>query len=108
MTTTDPVSGELVFIDWTMEAAAASSVLNRDYETHNTGTAISIANAAHTLSWGGITSVVYADTGEPIDDWSVTSASGFDYVHAAVPEPATPALLMFAAIDFCARGRRIA
>jgi hypothetical protein len=87
VTATDPVSGEGVLIDWTMEVGAASSTLNRDFESHNNGSAISIANAAHTLSWGGISSVVFADTGEPVDDWTVTSASGFDYVHAAVPEP---------------------
>jgi hypothetical protein len=41
---------------------------------------------AHTLTWGGITSVTDTLTGLPLDNYSLTSASGIDYVHA-VPEP---------------------
>ena len=53
----------------------------------------------HTLSWGGITSVTNAITGVPILDWSVNSASGFDYSQSfdlptAVPLPAAWANLL--------------
>ncbi|MBI3840315.1 MAG: hypothetical protein HY288_20530 [Planctomycetia bacterium] len=47
-----------------------------------------------TLTWGGITSVTDAYTGEPIEGWTITSASGFDYSKPA-PEPST---LIFAAL----------
>jgi hypothetical protein len=53
----------------------------------------------HTLTWGGITSVTDADTGALVTDWTLTSASGFDYTHAAgsgpvgVPEPSSLVLL---------------
>ena len=53
------------------------------------GSASSSADYSHTLDWGGISSVVDAN-GDPITDWTVTSASGFDYaLPYAVPEPST-------------------
>jgi hypothetical protein len=55
------------------------------------------ANIGHTFAWDGIDSVVDANTGMPLprDDWSVTSASGFDYSQPApeVPEPSSIVLL---------------
>ncbi len=50
------------------------------------------ADYSHTLAWGGIDSVTDASTGLPITDWSVSSATGFDYSQPA-PEPATFVLL---------------
>jgi hypothetical protein len=52
----------------------------------------------------GITSVTDADTGQPITDYTLTSASGFDYTHpfagpgpepapASVPEPSSMLLM---------------
>ncbi len=59
------------------------------------------ANYGDTVRWGGITSVYNESTGEYLTDYSVTSASGFDYKHEApVPEPSvllTLALLLPAA-----------
>ena len=56
---------------------------------------------ARTLTWGGISSIVRYDTMETITDWTISSASGFDYSKpAGVPEPsglllaATAALLL--------------
>jgi hypothetical protein len=41
-----------------------------------------------TLTWGGITRVTDAETGEEIADWTVASGSGFDYSRPfEVPEP---------------------
>ena len=49
---------------------------------------------SHTLLWGGITSVTDDATGEPVDGWTLTSASGFDYSKPAPePEPASWVLL---------------
>ncbi len=51
------------------------------------GTAILFANIANSLRWGGIESVT-DEFGNPIDDWTITSASGFDYSKPfGVPEP---------------------
>jgi hypothetical protein len=56
------------------------------------GTA-TVASFGNTLRWGGISSVIDLSTGQPITDWTITSASGFDYSQPAVPEPSTAALL---------------
>ncbi len=70
------------------------------------------ADYSDTVSWGGITSVV-DDNGQPINDWSVTSTSGFNYAQAAeVPEPsglaiATLATLACLAVRPTAPGRLI-
>jgi hypothetical protein len=53
-----------------------------------------------TLRWGGISSVIDGNTGNVINDWTVTSQSGFDYSQpapVAVPVP-WPATLTLAAI----------
>ena len=52
------------------------------------------ADFSNTLAWGGITSVTDVATGQPLADWSVSSASGFDYSQAYVPEPCGLALLL--------------
>ena len=57
------------------------------------------ANFADTLLWGGIESVRDATTGAPIDDWTITSDSGFDYSKPAnIPEPSTAALLVIGCV----------
>jgi hypothetical protein len=56
-----------------------------------------------TLRWGGITSVIDLDTGLPVENWTVTSASGFDYSKPApefTPEPATITLIAIAMFSF--------
>lgn len=50
---------------------------------HNSGFALALRNVSHTFTWGGITSLTDADTGALITDCTLTSASGFDYTHAA-------------------------
>lgn len=58
-----------------------------------------MADFSGSIHWGGILSVENAVTGEVIDDWTVTSQSGFDYskpFSPEVPEPASIALLGFA------------
>ena len=48
----------------------------------------------HTLRWGGVTSVVNADTGMPLEGWTLTSESGFDWSKPyPVPEPSSLVLL---------------
>jgi hypothetical protein len=43
-----------------------------------------------TFKWGGITGVYDAETGELVEDWTITSDSGFDYSQPyTVPEPST-------------------
>jgi hypothetical protein len=47
-----------------------------------------------TLKWAGIAGVFNAATEEPVDNWTITSESGFDYSRPyGVPEPATILLL---------------
>lgn len=74
----------------------------------DSGTAGFTAMFGHTLTWGGIDSVTNADTGEPITDFTVTSASGFDYSKAfpEVPEPSgfIDALAAIAVASICWRG----
>lgn len=50
---------------------------------------------SNTLAWNGITSVANFVTGQPIVDWTVSSASGFDYSqpYRGVPEPSSLILL---------------
>jgi hypothetical protein len=37
--------------------------------------------------------MVIAATGEPVENWTITSESGFDYSKPYVPEPASGVLL---------------
>jgi hypothetical protein len=53
------------------------------------GSATATIDFGHTFTWGGIDSVSDADTGEEIIDWSITSDSGFECAHPAVPEPSS-------------------
>ena len=95
----DKVSG---IVAWTLGVRAEVTVDDADVINHQAGSAIAIADFAHTLSWGGITSVTDADTGQPITNYTLTSASGFDYTHpfagpipepGSVPEPSSIGLL---------------
>jgi hypothetical protein len=87
--------GRPLFVKWDFGVTAKAIVNNFDLNM-GSGLASSLGDYGHTITWGGITSVVDADTGEPDTDWSVESASGFDYAHAA-PEP-EPASIVLAAI----------
>jgi hypothetical protein len=76
-----------------LDVTAYSLAQVSDHDTttpnRNGGSAITYLNMGDTFTWGGITSVTDADTGEPISDWTLTSASGTDWATAATPEPST-------------------
>jgi hypothetical protein len=65
------------------------------------------ASFADTLLWGGISSVTDLATGLPVLDYTVTSASGFDYSKPApTPEPSS-GMLAAAGIGLLAIWRRL-
>jgi PEP-CTERM motif len=65
------------------------------------------ADFGGSIHWDGIQSVEDAVTGEVIDDWTITSASGFDYSKPfEVPEPSSVLLLATALWARLALGRR--
>ena len=69
------------------------------------GSASSSADYSHTLDWGGISSVVDAN-GNPVTNYSVTSASGFNYANAyPTPEPSTWVMVLggLTLLGFCIR-----
>ena len=69
------------------------------------GGATFVANISGSLHWGGIESLT-DEFGNSIDDWTITSASGFDYSKPfGVPEPSSVALLCFAVCLWSSRGR---
>lgn len=109
------IEGESMLVSWSLVAEAEATVAARDVINHQTGLAIGISDVAHTFTWGGITSITDADTGELITDFTLTSASGFDYTQAfpsgpiAVPE--SPSVLLLtagwvASLALTARRRR--
>jgi hypothetical protein len=72
------------------------------------GSSIVLATVSRSLHWGGI-EMVSDQNGNPIDDWTITSESGFDYSKPfGVPEPSC--LLLVASALFARlavrRGRR--
>jgi hypothetical protein len=73
-------------VDFEADVSAAAHVSSADNQKD--GIAIAAASFGHTFTWSGITSVVDADTGQPITDWTLRSASGVDWAHAS-PEPST-------------------
>lgn len=86
-----------MLVRWDLTAVAEGSVEARDHNNFASGTAFAISDASHTLRWGGISSVVDADTGLPVADWTLTSESGFDWTQPAViPEPTASALALVA------------
>jgi hypothetical protein len=76
----------------------------------DTTNATSGADYEHTLRWGGITQ--FSDSaGHPLSGIAVSSASGFDYMTSAVPEPPLYALLgmgIFAVASFSRRANGFA
>jgi hypothetical protein len=99
-------AGVPLHVSWTFDVGSGASVTNEDL-TPGFGEASSYADFTHTANWGGITSVIDADTGLPVTDWTMDSASGFDYVHPfAEPEPASIVLAVIGAIGGLAIARR--
>ena len=72
-----------------VNADSIAIVDNNDIFNGQGGDALAVLNMGHTFTWGGITSVTDADTGEPITDWTLTSASGTDWATLATPEPSS-------------------
>ena len=90
------ISGLPIPLSVTLEADAIVGVTS--FTTADGGSADALSNFGHTLLWGGISSITDSK-GNPISNWSVTSASGFDYSQPAtepVPEPSTFLLLAIA------------
>ena len=85
-------NGEAHTIDYSLELSATAVIVSNAL-TAGFGDARFFANFSQTVRWGGITSVRNAATGAPITNWTITSASGFDYSHG-VPEPSCVVLLM--------------
>jgi hypothetical protein len=84
-------------------AASASTLFNAPGEVDSLFT----SNYSHTLRWGGISSVVDLTTGQELEGWSVSSASGFDYSQPApIPEPAGVAIAGLVLGGVGLRGRR--
>ena len=96
-------------VNFEVQADAGAAVYSEDSD--NGGVAIATAAFGHTFTWGGITSVVDADTGQPITDWTLTSASGFDWADPApgtssVPEPSPLGLAALGGLGLFAYRRR--
>ena len=66
-----------------------------------------VLDMGHTFTWGGITSVTDADTGEPITNWTLTSASGTDWATLATPEPSSLVCAISALILVALRCRKL-
>jgi hypothetical protein len=96
--TTVPVSlalkGDKTSVLFNMTVETSAVVAAYDIVNHAGGFAVGIANLSNTLSWGGITRLTDLDTGKVITDWTMTSASGFDYTRAAGAVPEPPSLLL--------------
>jgi hypothetical protein len=88
------VLGQTVLFDLSLEARASAS----GWRTGSPGSAAyltpvqsaALAHFGSTASWQGISSLTLND-GTPLQDWTLSSASGFDYTQP-VPEPGTWAL----------------
>jgi hypothetical protein len=65
----------------------ASALATSNFAQGGAMTSFFEGDLSHTLEWGGITSVTHADTDEEIENWTLTSESGFDYSKPYVPEP---------------------
>ena len=110
--TLDPVKGFYVTLNdvtpyepknifYMLEVFASASLQDWDLDNKKPGAANASGNFMHTLTYEGITSVTDAATGEPIANWSVTSASGFDWAHPfEVPEPCSLVSMMTVAFLF--------
>ena len=83
-------NGEPYTIDYSMSINLRASVFSWALSAGGVQVAFD-GDFIDTLKWGGITGVT-DELGRPIDSWTITSASGFDYTHA-VPEPSALALL---------------
>jgi PEP-CTERM motif len=102
------VLGQTVQFDLSLEARASAS----GWRAGSPGSAAylmpvqsaAVANFGSTASWQGITSLTL-NNGTPLQDWTFSSASGFDYAQP-VPEPGTWALWLAGLAVLAASVRR--
>lgn len=85
-------------VNVTLEAFGSATVNGGSFGVPGVGFGSATFDTAfdHTLSWGGITKVTDVATGAAILDWTVVSASGFDYTQSfplPEPVPVPPALV---------------
>ena len=67
-----------------------------------------VGEVGQSLTWGGLVGVFDLFTGEELNDWTMTSESGFDYSKPfGVPEPASIALLGVALLPLLLERRRL-
>lgn len=74
----------------------ARALVNHRGTNADTASANFTAFFSESLTYGGIASVINRTTGQPVTDWNVTSASGFDYSqpYNPIPEPLSMLILM--------------
>lgn len=103
------VLGQTVLLDLFVQAAASASA----WRTGSPGSAAylvptqssAVSNFGSTATWQGITALKLND-GTPLQDWTISSASGFDYTRP-VPEPGGWLLLAGGlALTASVRGRK--
>jgi hypothetical protein len=96
-------------VGYTLESAG-DGYANRGHSAATpTGSSTSVFTSDYfnTATWGGISKVVVAASGEPIEDWAIESESGFDYSRPfTVPEPASPLLVAPVALKLLLRRRQ--
>ena len=81
-----PVSfGQSVTLNYVVDLYATAEALTFAYGNPNSSAAFS--DFSNTFSWGGITGAFDAN-GNALSNFSVSSASGFNYMQSAVPVPA--------------------
>jgi hypothetical protein len=102
----DVMPEQATHVGWRFDVGSTAFVQNMDLVNLGKGSANAITDFSHTFDWGGITSVVDAATGQPITDWTLESASGFDYTHA-VPEPGSLLLALSFVIAGAVRRHRL-
>jgi hypothetical protein len=84
--------------EMTLQGSATTNVFSSDLDTVPPGTALFNADVSGSLHWGGIDFVTdLAGNLIPRDQWTIQSASGFDYSQPfSVPEPSSIVLLVIA------------
>ena len=82
------IFGREVTLDYSLDLYSLTNALTG---SGGSGSSVSsVADYSHSLMWGGITGV-FDSTGNRVDIFSTTSASGFDYTRAFTPTVPVPA-----------------
>jgi hypothetical protein len=98
---------ELFPIGFSIELTGqANSSISNNQVDWDDDTGSFFGEVSRSLRWGGVEAVYDFFTGEEIDDWTITSASGFDYSKPfGVPEPSTLWTLLTGILTMCCRRR---